>query len=261
MQKPTKIRSLPTLVMMLIGIITINTYGTTKSANDWEKLIEQQQFDRVLNTANAILNIDSNNQDALFYQALALYESEREDLATPYFNHLIDQYNQQTNQISLYRLALSHFYLGNNRQAAYLFDEVLHEPKPPIKAQVMRAYALAKDNQLQRAVKAFNQLIKQQPSHSLYYNRALVYLGLNKLDAAKSDLQKAIEAKSDFHLPYFDLISIHVLQENPQQALIWLEKLLGKRESNLARLQQDPILTDFINSEPYLALLKKYKIN
>ena len=267
MQKRINMTIAKLMVVMCVSfttIATVVTYSNTANAqvnNDWQKLINNQHFDRILNTADAILQIDSNNQDALFYRALALYQSGQEELAIPYFNHLIDQNLRRANHISAYRLALCHFYLGNNQKAIVLFKKVLSQQAPPYEAQLMLAYSLARDNQLKAAVAIFDQLLAQQKNHSLYYNRALAHWELNQLAAAKADLRSAINAKPEFHLPYFDLISICVLQEQTDEALQWLDKLLANREINLARLQQDPVLVDFITSDAYLALLKKHKIN
>ena len=137
---------------------------------------------------------------------------------------------------------------------------MLVESYPPAKAQETLAYALAKNNQFKQAAEVFSQLLTKQPSYSLHYNRAIVYWELKDLSAAEKDLKSAIALNGDFKLPYFDLISIYVTQNKTAKAYSWLETLLMKRDVNLSRLQQDPILTDFTTSEQYQALLNKYNM-
>ena len=98
-------------------------------------------------------------------------------------------------------------------------------------------------------------------NHSLYYNRALVNWELNNLKATERDLLKVLALSPDFKLPYFDLISVYVMQGNTISAYKWLEELLQKRDVNLSRLQQDPILTEFIATKQYQALLEKYNMS
>lgn len=269
MQKPLQFTSLIDFVIYLavlaLTIASFSVYPQSQNTpqqttNEWQKLLNKQQFDRLISTSNAILQIDTNNQDALFYQGLAYYHSEREDLAIPFFTSLINQHHQQINHIGHYRLALSHFYLNNNQQAIELLNTILTESYPPAKTQETLAYALAKNNQFTQAAEVFSQLLAKQATYSLHYNRAMVYWELNDLAAAEKDLKSAIALNENFQLPYFDLISIYVAQNKTVKAYNWLEMLLKKREVNLSRLQQDPTLTDFTTSEQYQALLTQYNM-
>lgn len=257
------------LIALYLSFASFGVYANPKGADhqqspatsEWQKLLNKREFDRIINTANAILQIDSSNQDALFYQGMAYYKSEREDLSVPFFINLINQHQSQTNQISHYRLALSHFYLHNSQQAIELLNKILADKNPPHNAQLILAYALAKDSQFEEAANEFDRLLAYRPTYSLYYNRALVYWELNQLSKTIQDLKSAVALNADFQLPYYDLISIYVMQDETQKAYQWLESLLKKRDANLSRFHQDPVLTDFIKSAEYQALLTKYNMN
>ena len=252
-----------TYLILCLNFIGYNAYSQNiqnSSPNEWQKLLDKEQFDRIINTANAILQIDYNNQDALFYLALAYQQSENQELAIPLFKNLVNQHQLHINHISHYRLALCYFYLNENQQAIKLLNQVLAQKNPPSDAQVTIAYALAKNQQLEESAKVFDQLIATQENYSLYYNRALVNWELKNLKATEQDLLKVLALNPDFKLPYFDLISVYVMQSNPTSAYKWLEELLQKRDVNLARLQQDPILTEFIATKQYQDLLEKYNM-
>lgn len=248
-------------LLICLNSIGYNAYGQNNSPNEWQKLLNKEQFDRLINTANAILQIDNNNQDALFYLAMAYHQSENQELAIPLFRNLVNQHQLHINHIGHYRLALCYFYLNENRQAIKLLNQVLAQKNPPQNAQVTIAYALAKNKQLEESAKVFDQLIATQENYSLYYNRALVNWELNNLKATEQDLLKVLALNPDFQLPYFDLISLYVMQNNPISAYKWLEELLQKRDVNLSRLQQDPILTEFIATKQYQDLLEKYNMS
>ena len=229
--------------------------------NEWKKLLDQSQFERVISTAQAIVKIDANNQDAIYYHALALQLSNRSEQAQPLFANLVDQHQRQANHINLMRLGLSQFYLGDNRAAIDTLGQVAAKQHAPLKAQLYLAYALARNNQLNLAIAAFDKVIAKHQGHSVYYNRGLAHFAANNLAQAAKDMRLTIEQKPDFHQPYYDLITIYVKLSQPKQALMWLNTLLARRETNLAQFRQDPALEQFIQSSGYQNLVKRYELD
>lgn len=229
--------------------------------NEWQTLIDKAQFDRVINTSSAILQIDNNNQDALFYQALALHLSNQQDQAKALFHQILNQHQQKSSHISLFRVGMCHFYLGQLAKSIVAFKHHLKTDNADAQTYKMLGYALARNNQHQAALEAFNQVLNHHQDHSIYYNRGLVHFALKDWKSAAQDMKRSIEQKPKFDLPYYNLVTIYVLMEQPKQALMWLNTLLSQRITNLTRLQQDPALTQFIQSENYVRLLKRYKLD
>jgi len=251
--------SIPFLVFIIFLSLSHKTSAT--KINSWEKLVEQRHFDDIIAKANKILQLDKANQDAIYYQAVALYKSRQREKSAELFKQLVAHYQQNTNAISLYRYAMSYYYLGDNVQAIKLLSKVVDDGNAPIEAELHLGYTYAKTGYYLRAIKAYDNVIKHIQNHSIYYNRALVHAGAGQLKAAAKDMEKSIQHKPDFHLPYFDLISIHAALKQPQKALNWLDTLLARKITDLSRLEQDPDMKAFIASDAYLSILKKYGLD
>jgi|GEM_PF-4525402 len=248
-------------VVVLTSLLAFSHLTFATKISSWERLIEQRNFNEILTKTNQILTIDEYNQDATYYRAVALYKSRQREESRTLFNQIVAQYQLETNAISLYRYAMSYYYLGDNAQAITLLGKVVTQNRSRISAETHLGYAYAKLGQYQAAIKAYTNVIKHIQNHSIYYNRALAHIGEGQLKAAGKDMERSIQHKPEFHLPYFDLIAIYVALKQPQKALEWLETLLARKVSDLSRLQQDPDLKAFVASDAYIQTLKKYGVD
>jgi tetratricopeptide (TPR) repeat protein len=242
---------------LLCLLVSGHSFATVVSI-PWETLLKNKAFDQIQSNAHAILKIDSTNQDALYYQAVAFYKSYQRDKSAERFKQLILLFEQNPNTISSYRHAMIHYYLGNNVQAIQLLNKTVLQKDSPLDAQTHLGYAYAKIGEFKAAIKAYDAVIKHTQDHSIYYNRAMAYYGAGQQQAAAKDMENSIKQKPSFHLPYYDLIALYVTLKQPKKALKLLDTLLARGEKNLSRLTQDPDLKTFVVDEAYVKLLKKY---
>jgi tetratricopeptide (TPR) repeat protein len=72
-------------------------------------------------------------------------------------------------------------------------------------------------------------------------------------------LKKSIDINPDDPGNYYNMVCYYSLQENIDEALIWLEKTLEKGYDNWEHLVEDTDLDNIRNLEKYKVLINKYK--
>lgn len=94
----------------------------------------------------------------------------------------------------------------------------------------------AYDNNLNEALKLYNQCLEIQPSIDTYLNIGDIYLELNKYEEAENAYMEIIEINEDHYLGYLKLSSLNYLMGNKEKAIEYLAKT--ENSSNLR--QNDP---------------------
>ena len=93
-----------------------------------------------------------------------------------------------------------------------------------------------------------------------YNNLAIIYMSLDKNNEALSLFDEAIAKFPESSVTYFNKCCLYTLQNNHQEALIWLEKALyyGYHFYNATNLNEDSSLESLRTTNEYKELIKKY---
>ena len=101
-----------------------------------------------------------------------------------------EAYNPPTSFTSGYGQLYQHDFLA---AVSLLSESISLNPNIP-EAYYNRAFAYAKSNSIDKAIKDLGTAIDKRPAYAeAYYNRAILKLWLNDIDGARSDLSKAGE--------------------------------------------------------------------
>jgi tetratricopeptide (TPR) repeat protein len=147
-------------------------------------------FDKEMKRLNALINLQSNNADALFNRAW-MYES-RGDLASAEkdYNRVI-QLDKQ-NKDAYYNRGLVYTKMKKHADAARDFSEVIRLAPGDADAYCNRGNAYMRLGKADLAMKDYDSAIKANPNDAdLYFNRGLAHLSLGAKAKAMEDFKRA----------------------------------------------------------------------
>lgn len=133
--------------------------------------------------------------DDIFYitrNTDAAYIINKYDMLPPQYlsDYQKEAYNPPTSFTSGYGQLYQHDFLA---AVSLLSESISLNPNIP-EAYYNRAFAYAKSNSIDKAIKDLGTAIDKRPAYAeAYYNRAILKLWLNDIDGARSDLSKAGE--------------------------------------------------------------------
>ena len=154
-----------------------------------------------------------------------------------------------------FNLGFHYYYAGRLREAVASFNKELElNPHVPQVRTTLGLVYLFKDN----PDSALTLINNETDSFWRTYGLALVNYNLGKKIESDDDLAKII--KEDQFDSAFQIAEIYGYRGETDNAFEWLERAYKQRDSGLAEMKGDPLLTSIEKDPRYLIFLKKMKL-
>ncbi|WP_434511956.1 TIR domain-containing protein [Desulfitobacterium sp. AusDCA] len=239
----------------------------------WDQY-NHREYEESLKTANSLLDIDTDNIEALYVKALCLTRFEEYDESEKILNNLLsdDQGNSARYYYALGRIqkrqgkyndAIELFQVAANRKRKYLspyremaecymyMDKITNAKAAIEKAKqiddsnifviLLDARLLQKENRADEALKLLsNQSIMEQDPAQLLFRKGRTYDQIGKIEEAKQCYTKALEYNSKAFDARLCLLN-HLILNNPQTSIdeiaVLKNELKGKRKFILMNIE------------------------
>lgn len=111
----------------------------------------------------------------------------------------------------------------------------------------------------EKAREAFEMTIRLNPAHPYaHFGLGIALKQLNKERQAIEAFLKNLEITPDYLSPYYSISIIYAAQDQPEQALDYLEKALEKGYGNREKIAEEPAFEGLRQSETFRKLIDKY---
>ena len=154
--------------------------------------LQEKNYDKVSETLQAVLAVDSTNIEAITMLAATQYELKQTDKAIDTLKAAIAV---APDNVALTQQLVNFLVDAGREEEAKTYMAKLPQGTKVDPASLLnigiRQY---NDGKLQEALESFDRVVKENPSLAeAYYYRGLCSLGLSKIDAAKADFKKLLE--------------------------------------------------------------------
>jgi len=132
---------------------------------------------------------------------------------------------QNTNLISLQKLAQGFMFVGDSKHAAETYLKILKEDSDLIGVREALVELYLRDNNSQGAAEQLKQLVRETPTNpQAYYFLGAIAYEEKRFDDALDNYRKALLLGMDTQQLYFDIASTQLAQQKPREALDTLQK-------------------------------------
>lgn len=132
---------------------------------------------------------------------------------------------QNTNLISLQKLAQGFMFVGDSKHAAEAYLKILKEDSDLIGVREALVELYLRDNNPKGANEQLKQLIRETPTNpQAYYFLGAIAYEEKRFDDALENYRKALLLGMDTQQLYFDIASTQLAQQKPREALDTLQK-------------------------------------
>ncbi|HWN97066.1 MAG TPA: tetratricopeptide repeat protein, partial [Methylomirabilota bacterium] len=132
---------------------------------------------------------------------------------------------ENTNIVSLQRLAQGFIFVGDTKRAASIYAKMLKEEPDLIGIREALAELYQRDNDPGSAAEQLKEIIRDTPTNpQAYYFLGAIAYEERRFSEALDHYRKALLLGLDNQQMYFDIASTHLALRQPRDALDWLEK-------------------------------------
>ncbi len=116
-----------------------------------------------------------------------------------------------------------------------------------------------KTSRPEKARDAYARVIQLDPAHPYaHYGLGIAFKQLGEYPQAIEAYKKNLEITPEYLEPYYSISILHAAQNDPGQALAWLEKALENGYRNQSKIAEEPAFEGLRQSEDFRKLMDKY---
>nr|WP_241393437.1 tetratricopeptide repeat protein [Clostridium saccharoperbutylacetonicum] len=173
------------------------TLNLNKLFNESKRLLDNNEYTKLLEKSNEIINTDINNAKAYFVKGLTLRKSGQNEEAIECYNKAIELkpdyaevYNNKGNILQD---------LGQNEEAIECYDKAIELNPDYVKAYNNKGSALQNLGQNEEAIECYDKAKELSPDYvNAYYNKGTALMNLGQDEEAIGCYDKAIELSPDY---------------------------------------------------------------
>ena len=191
------------------------------------------QSEDALQQANAVLELQPNNTDALLAQGEALLSFRRLDPSKETFQKLAEL--QPQNPFHFHRLGSIEALQKNGPAALRYFSQALelNPDLPDVMNDIL--FLHMGDNRFQDALNEVDRFLQQSSlQDTVRVFKGKIYMAQENYTLARGEFQKALEINPDNDQPYILLGQLHLKENNLEEAIREMDRLIAK-DSRSAR--------------------------
>ncbi|MBT8399779.1 MAG: tetratricopeptide repeat protein, partial [Rhodothermia bacterium] len=132
-----------------------------------------------------------------------------------------------THPWTLYRIGEAYAQMGNQRKSIDFYERAVSLAPDHLQFRTKLATAYTADQQLERAIKLFDEILRDYPKWSeAYNNRGFAYALTGDFAQAETDFRRSLELNPDFEQALGNMASLYANTGRPDEARSYLERLM-----------------------------------
>lgn len=215
--------------------------------------------------ADAVSNLslyiksDQHNSEAFFYRGEAYYYLGEFKKASSDFSDAV----KLSPAYSVAYFARGKIFMATQewRDAWQDFSQAINHDTSFVDAYWLRGRANARLTSYEQALEDYLTVLELSPTKpaALFFSEmGIIYLELGRPDEAKATLDEAYVRDATLHQTQYGFARYHALNNQPAEALEWLERALRAGQYDFSEVKNDPYFIGLKKDSRFKAALKKY---